>query len=238
MRLTLRLAAMIGGLIFCLPLHSLAQIGGGRSPWPRLFLRWVGRAAGMRARIVGRPLPGHVLFVTNHLSWLDIILLAGATGTAFVAKQEIARWPLVGWLARINRTIFVARTDRGNVRGQADALRIGLASSQPVTLFPEGTTDGGLAVLPFRPSLLAALYPPLPGLKVQPVAIDYGAAGEEIAWVGTESAAANARRILSRRDTTPVVLTFLDPIDPAALADRKELADCSRAAIIKALDAR
>lgn len=236
MRLTLRVAAMVAGLVACTPLHYLAKIGGSPSPWPRRFLRWAGRSAGMRPRIVGRPLASHVLFVSNHLSWLDVMLVAGATGASFVSKQEVARWPVVGWLARLNNTIFIARTERRAVRGQAGALKAALASGRPVALFPEGTTDGGRDVLSFRPSLLSALFPPVPGLKVQPVAIDYGAAGEDIAWVGRESAAANARRVLSRRGATPVVITFLDPIDPADFVDRKALADFSRAAIVRALE--
>ncbi len=235
MRLSLRIAAIVAGLILCLPLHYLWKLVGARSPWPRRFLFWVGRSAGMRARIVGTPLTSNVLFVSNHLSWLDIMLLAGASGTAFVSKEEVARWPVIGWLADLNNTVYVARTNRGAVRGQADALRAALASGQPVALFPEGTTEGGVEILPFRASLLASLFPPLPGLKVQPVAIDYGAAAHDIAWVGEESAKANALRVLSRRETVPVTLHFLDPIDPAEVGDRKALASRCRGEIVRAL---
>jgi 1-acyl-sn-glycerol-3-phosphate acyltransferase len=191
----------------------------------------------MRARIVGTPLKSHVLFLANHLSWLDIMLIAGASGAAFVSKDDVARWPVIGWLSRLNNTVFIARTERKAVRGQADALRAALATGQPVALFPEGTTEGGTDTLPFRASLLASLFPPLPGLRVQPVAIDYGSAGEDIAWVGDEAAGANAKRVLARRGTAQVTLHFLDPIDPASLPDRKALAERSRAAIVAALGA-
>ncbi len=235
MRLTLRIAAIVAGLLFCLPLHYSWKLVGAKSPWPRRFLFWVGRSAGMRVRVIGTRLRSHVLFLSNHLSWLDIMVIAGASGSAFVSKDDVARWPVVGWLASLNKTIFVARTERKAVRGQADQLRSGLANGQPVALFPEGTTEGGVETLPFRASLLASLFPPLPGLKVQPVAIDYGSAAEEIAWVGDEPAAANARRVLSRRGTADVTLHFLEPIDPAALPDRKALAELSRRRIIAAL---
>ena len=235
-RLILRVAAMVAGFMVCVPLHYAWKLAGRPSPWPRLFLYWIGRSAGMRARMVGTPLKRHVLFVANHLSWLDIMLIAGATGTAFVSKDEVARWPVIGWLARLNNTVFVARTERNAVRGQADALRSALASGQPVALFPEGTTDGGPDLLPFRASLLASLFPPLPGLKVQPVAIDYGAAAHDIAWVGQESAGANVKRVLSRRGTTPVTISFLEPVDPAQAGDRKALATAARAEIHAALD--
>lgn len=235
MRLALRVAAIVGGLLAMLPLHYGWILAGRRSPWPRRFLAWTGRAAGMRTETSGSPLRSHVLFVANHLSWLDIMVLAGATGAAFVSKEEVARWPVIGWLARLNNTVFVARAERKAVRGQADALRDALASGQPVALFPEGTTEGGDEVLPFRASLLAALVPPVRHVKLQPVAIDYGPAAPDIAWVGQEPAGANAKRILSRRGTTLVRLTFLPPIDPAALPDRKALAERSRAAIVAAL---
>jgi 1-acyl-sn-glycerol-3-phosphate acyltransferase len=238
MRLTLRLLALAGALLLCMPLHYLWKLAGRPSPWPRRFLGRAGRIAGMRARVVGEALERDVLFVANHLSWLDILLVAGASGAAFVSKDDVARWPLVGWLARLHNTVFVARTARGAVRDQADALRTALARGQAIALFPEGTTDGGPTLLPFRASLLASLFPPLPGLKVQPIAIDYGTAAHDIAWVGRESALDNVKRILSRIGTVPVTIHFLEPIDPAVAGDRKILAERSREEILAALEDR
>ncbi len=237
MRLTLRLALIAAGLIACLPLHYLWKLFGGPSPWPRIFLGWVGRSAGMRARVEGQPLRSHVLFLANHLSWLDIMLIAGASGSAFVSKEEVARWPVIGWLAGLNQTIYVARAQRGAVRDQADALRRALASGRPVALFPEGTTEGGAEVLSFRASLLAALFPSLPGVMVQPVAVDYGTAAGEIAWMGEESAADNGKRVLSRKGSVPVTIRFLEPLDPAEFRDRKALAEAARGAVVAALGA-
>ncbi|WP_114953873.1 lysophospholipid acyltransferase family protein [Sphingosinicella terrae] len=226
---------MAAGLGACVALHFLWKAAGFRSPWPRRFLGFAGRRAGLRVRIEGEPLAGHVLFVSNHVTWLDILALGGATGTAFVSRDDVEHWPLVGWIAGLNDTIYVARHARREVHGQADRLRQALASGRAVSLFPEGTTEGGHAVLPFRPSLFASLYPPLPGVRVQPVAIDYGAAAEEIAWVGAEPAGANAGRILSRAGTIPVVLRFLPPVDPEAAGERKALAAAARAEIVEAL---
>ena len=233
-RLTLRALAMAAALLVCLPLHYLWKLSGRRSPWPRTFLGWVARIAGMRVTIVGAPLRSDVLFLANHLSWLDILVVAGASGAAFVAKAEVGTTPVVGWLARLNNTVFVARAERSAVRGQADALRSALASGQPVALFPEGTTEGGPDILPFRASLLAALYPPLPGVTVQPIALDYGAAAHDLAWTGDEPGLANVRKVLARRGTVPVRLHFLAPVDPAA-GDRKALAQAARAEIVEAL---
>ena len=231
----LRLIGIVCALIVCAPLHYLWILLRRSSPWPRLFLGAVARIAGMRPVVVGQPLEAHVLFLANHLSWLDILLIAGATGSRFVSKAEVARWPVVGWLASLNDTIFVARTERSAVKGQADAVRVALADGRPVGLFPEGTTAGGTEVLPFRASLLAALYPPLRQVRVQPVAIDYGAAATAIAWVGDEPAPANARRVLSRRGRTRVTLHFLEPLDPADYPDRKALGEAVRGRIVAAL---
>jgi 1-acyl-sn-glycerol-3-phosphate acyltransferase len=225
---------MAAALLVCLPLHYAWKLSGHPSPWPRRFLGLVARAAGMKVRVIGTPLERDVLFLANHLSWLDILVLAGASGTAFVSKAEVLATPLVGWLATLNNTVFVARAERSAVRGQADALRAALATGQPVALFPEGTTDGGPAVLPFRPSLLASLFPPLPGVKVQPVAIDYGEAANDLAWLGEEPGLANVRRVLARPGSTPVTVQFLAPVDPAT-GDRKALASAARDEIIEAL---
>jgi 1-acyl-sn-glycerol-3-phosphate acyltransferase len=225
---------MAAALLICLPLHYLWRLLHRPSPWPRRFLGLVARSAGMKVRVVGAPLERDVLFLANHLSWLDIVVLAGASGTAFVSKAEVAQVPVVGWLAGLNNTVFVARSERAAVRGQADSLRAALASGQPVALFPEGTTDGGPGILPFRASLLAALYPPLPGVKVQPVALDYGAAAHDLAWVGNEPGLANVKKVLARRGTTPVTVQFLAPVDPAT-GDRKALAAQARAEIAEAL---
>ena len=223
------------GLLVCVPLHYASLLLLRRSRWPRRFLGWAAYASGMRVRSEGQPLPRHVLFLANHLSWLDILVLAGASGTAFVAKDDVARWPVVGWLARLNDTVFIARTARAAVKDQADALRRALAAGKPVALFPEGTTEGGMDILPFRASLLASLFPPLPRVLVQPVALDYGAAGHDLAWIGEETAPANARRILSRKGKVPVTVRFLAPVDPAAAGDRKALAERARAEIVEAL---
>ena len=234
-RLVLRSLHILIAILVSVPLHYSTRLIGMRSKWPPRFLRWVGFAAGARVTVVGTPRTRHVLFLANHVSWLDIMIIAGASGAAFVAKSEIRKWPGIGWLCGLNNTVFIERAERGNVRGQADAMRDALLAGQPLGLFPEGTTDGGAEVLPFRAALVSSVFPPLPGVVVQPVAIDYGAAVGDIAWVGEEPAAANMKRVLSRRGTIPVTLHFLEEIDPAACADRKVLAQRARDEIVAAL---
>ena len=230
-RLSLRLAAMVVALAGALILHMLWRLVRLPSPWPRLLLGAIGRIAGARRRVRGRPLRRDVVFVANHLSWVDILVLAGATGCTFVAKAELRGVPLVGWLATLNGTLFVARGDRMAIGGQVAALGRVLADGRAVTLFAEGTTGDGVTLLPFKPALLAVLEPPPPGVRVQPVRIDYGAATPELAWVGDEPGASHAQRVLSRRGGFPVNLTFAEPFDPAAVGDRKAIAAEARARI-------
>ena len=236
LRLFLRVAAMAAGLMVCVPLHFLWKLFARRSPWPRRFLGFAARRAGLRIRVEGTPLRHHVLFVSNHVTWLDILALGGATGASFVSRDDVEKWPLVGWIAGLNDTLYVARHARREVHGQADRLRRALGAGRAVCLFPEGTTEGGHVVLPFRPSLFASLFPPLPEVKVQPVAIDYGDLAEQIAWVGEESAGVNAGRVLSRKGTIPVVLRFLPAVDPHAAGNRKALASAARSEIVDALE--
>ena len=214
---------MAATLLVCLPLHYLWRLAGARSPWPRRFLGTVGRIAGARARVVGTPLADHVVFVSNHLSWIDILLIAGASGSAFVAKAELARSPLVGWLCKLNDTIFVDRGDRMRVGEQVERFRAALGLGRPVTVFPEGTTGDGVTMLPFKAGMLAALDPPIPGLRVQPIRLDYGEATADLAWAGGEDGANHARRVLRRPSSFVATLRFLDPFEPAGLG-RKEIA--------------
>jgi 1-acyl-sn-glycerol-3-phosphate acyltransferase len=114
-------------------------------------------------------------------------------------------------------------------------LQIALLSGQPVTLFPEGTTNDGRQLFPFRSSLIAAVTPAPEQISIQPVAIDYGAVATDIAWVGDESFGANALRLLGRRGHFAVTLHFLEPLSHADFADRKAIAAHSRAEIAAAL---
>lgn len=229
LRFAARIAGFVAALLVALPLHGLWRLFRQSSPWPMYFLAAVAWIAGARRRTVGRPLRRDTVFLSNHLSWLDIPLLAGRNGTAFVAKGDLARVPVIGWLCTLNRTLFVDRGARMGVADQIAQLRDALAEVWSITIFAEGTTGDGIALLPFKPALLAVLDPPPPGLRVQPVLIDYGPAIADIAWIGDEPGIVNARRILSRRGSFTATLTFLDPFDPADYPGRKAVAAEARA---------
>lgn len=224
LRLTLRLAALLVTLATLLILHGITRLIRAPSPWPRVFLGAFGRIAGARTIVIGMPLKRDVVFLANHLSWIDIPVLAGATGTAFVAKAELQAVPLIGWLCELNHTLFVRRGDRMGIGEQIRAIAAALADGWAITIFPEGTTGDGQTLLPFKAALLSVLEPPPPGLLVQPVRIDYGPATPELAWVGDEPGQHHAARVFGRRGTFPVNLRFLEPFDPADHPGRKAIA--------------
>lgn len=228
-RASIRLAALVLTLIGALVLHGLWRLVRAPSPWPRLFLGAVARLFGARPRIVGRPLRRDVVFLSNHLSWMDIPLLAGATGTAFVGKAELRAVPLIGWLCTLNRTIFVSRGDRMGIERQVAELRDALAHAWAIAIFPEGTTGDGITLLPFKPALLAALDPAPAGMMIQPVRIDYGVATAELAWVGDEHGKDHAIRVLDRPGRFTATLRFLEPFVPEG--GRKAIAAEARARI-------
>lgn len=219
-----RIGALLAALLLCLPPHMLTRLIGKHSRWPQRFLGLAARAAGARVRIDGAPLARDVFFIANHVSWIDILALGGATGCAFVSKDEVGRWPLVGWLAAQNNTILISRESRGAIGQQIETLRHALRDHQPIALFPEGTTGNGRDLLPFKAPLFAVLLPPPRAVRIQPVWIDYGPATDDVAWHGSEGAGSNAGRILGRAEHIPLTLHFLEPFDPGSHPDRKSLA--------------
>jgi len=173
------------------------------------------------------------LLVSNHVSWLDILVLASATGCAFVSKDRLGH-RLIHWLADQNGTIYVDRTARRSSGDQINAIRNALERKQPTALFPEGTTGPGDQLLPFRSTLLAAVAPKPTGSVVQPVALDYGPLAREIAWFD-EAGSANVLRILGRRGSIPVTVRLLEQLPP--MEDRKMLASLAQERIAASLAA-
>lgn len=224
-----RLLLLAFGCLVYVILHLLTRAIRLPSHWPQRFLARVARICGAVVEIRGTPLNRDVLFVANHQSWLDIPIIAGATGTAFVANSAVRNWPLIGWLASLNRTVFVDRGDRLGIHGQVGAVRDALGHHQPIAIFPEGTTATEL--LPFKPSLLEVVSPPPRAIRVQPLRLDYGSA-TDLAWVGAEPAIENAWRVLTRQGTFPVRIDCLEPFEPGVVGDRKAIAAEARSRIL------
>ena len=159
-RILWRVLLLLLALLILVPLHYLYRLFRYGSPFPKLFLFLTARIVGARVTRHGTPLRRDVFFISNHVSWVDILALAGASGTAFVAKAELGKVPVIGWLCRLNRTVFVSREDRGGIADQINRLREAFADNWSVTVFPEGTTTDGQSLLPFKTSMMQVLEPP------------------------------------------------------------------------------
>ncbi len=236
-RSLLRLTLMVLVLLFLIVPHLCYRAVGRPSPMVMAFLNAAGWLAGLRIRTRGTRLKRNVLFAANHMSWLDILALGGAARSAFVSRADIETVPLVGWLADQNNTVYVEREAKRDIHNQANSLRGALKRGQPVTLFPEGTTGPGDGLLPFRAALFAAVTPPPPGVRVQPVFLDYGADATDIAWQDPESGLDNFKRLIARK--RPIVLTihYLDPLPHDVTHDRKAISEAARSAIAAAYGA-
>ncbi|MFL0356149.1 lysophospholipid acyltransferase family protein [Erythrobacter sp. GH1-10] len=235
LRIATRSLALIALLLIFVPLHYLYRILRYGSPFPMLFLRYAARVCGCKVVVHGVHLKRDVFYVANHISWVDILAMAGASGTAFVAKAELAEAPVVGWLASLNRTVYVKRENRLGVAEQINALKEALADNWAVTVFPEGTTTDGHSLLPFKSSMLSVLEPPPAEVLVQPVMLDYNSVAEWIGWVGDETGLNNAKRVLARRGSFTLHMHFLEPFSPEDIRGRKAIAAEARKRIEEAL---
>ena len=213
------------------PLHLVTKLVFRRSGWPHRFLAGAAWIVGARVRLEGARIAPHTLLVSNHVSWLDILVLGGATDCAFVSKDELGH-PLIHWLADQNSSVYVKRTHRTGAKDQAIAIAKALEGAKPVALFPEGTTGPGSHLLPFRSTLLEAANFAARNVAIRPVAMDYGAAALEIGW-WQDSGKENVLKLLGRKGTLPVTVRVLSPLDRSG--DRKQLTTQSSDAISAAL---
>ena len=212
-------------------MHIVTRLIFRRSHWPRRFLAASAWIIGARVRCSGRRIHRHTLLVSNHVSWLDILVLGGAVNCAFVSKDELGH-PLIHWLADQNDTVYVKRTHRKGAKDQTIAIAEALEGRKPVVLFPEGTTGAGTHLLPFRSTLLEAANFAAKNVAIRPVAMDYGTAAAEIGW-WDEPGKDNVLKVLGRKGTLPVTVRILPPLDRAG--DRKQLTHEAREAIAESL---
>jgi len=226
----LRVAGLALLFLLIAPLHLGSKWFLGRSNWPRRFLGGAAYIVGARVRITGTPAKPHSLIAANHISWLDILVLAGATGCAFVSKDQLGHG-FVHWLADQNHTIYVDRSARRDVAAQAANIGRALSGGAIVAFFPEGTVGPGDRLLPFRPPLFTAAEGAQAEVEIRPAAIDYGAAATEISWFG-ENGRDNVVRLLGRPGRLPVTVRLLEPLPHG---DRKELARAAADSIAQSL---
>ncbi len=235
---TLRLRRLVLYLAFTLLLMPVQAIGlvlhqRWVSSFPRFYHRCCCRILGLRVRRIGEPTTTRpVLFAANHVSYLDITIFGSLIAGSFIAKREVARWPLFGWLAKLQRSVFIDRQVRSTVE-QRDSIAGRLAAREALILFPEGTSGDGNRVLPFKSALFSVADHTATGpVTVQPMSIaftrfDGMPIGRRFrplfAWYGAMAMAPHLWRVLGV-GTIEIVVEFHPPTTLAACGSRKMLA--------------
>lgn len=214
-------------------LHLLAgrRADGLFEPIRAGWCRTLCRILGVRLETTGSPAPEARLLVANHISWLDILVLGASGPMLFVAKEEVADWPVMGYLARRIGTLFVRRGDAEQTAATAERMAWQLRQGKRLTLFPEGTTTAGDKVLRFHARLL---YPAqLAQVPVQAIGIEYHGAAKEIApFIGDDDFLPHLLRMLTL-DRIEMRLHYC-PALPAGMT-RDTLAQTARRQVVGAL---
>ncbi|MEU6275284.1 lysophospholipid acyltransferase family protein [Streptomyces populi] len=231
-RALLRLAALLAVVVLGVALVPLtARLREpSRQKWTRRWCLAVVRTAGVRARITGAARPtGGVLIVSDHVSWLDIPLLAAVRPARMVAKAEVRGWPVAGALAARGGTLFIDRDRLRALPGTVERIAEVLRGGSAVAAFPEGSTWCGRARGRYRRALFQAALDA--GVPVQPVSIRYrsvdGATSTAPAFVGEDSLLASVWRVVSARGLVAEVT--VRPLLPAGgRLDRRSLAEVAR----------
>ncbi|MGI9366268.1 MAG: lysophospholipid acyltransferase family protein [Rhizobiaceae bacterium] len=256
LRIVVILLLSLAVLVILLPFQLLGLLLAGLGwTWlaglvPMLFHRSVLFIVGIRLTLHGklekkRPL----LLVANHLSWLDIVVLGAVAPLSFVAKSEMARWPVFGTLAKLQRTVFVEREDRRRSHHQANEVADRMTAREVMVLFPEGTTSDGNQLLQFKTSLfeaakIALARSPVETAAVQPAAIDYthlhglpmGRAGRpHVAWPGELGLAESLLPVI-REGALDVTVHLGETITLTDTSSRKTVAQEAVSSIRSMLD--
>ena len=192
----------------------------------------------IRVHVNGEPVRNRaVFFVSNHVSWADILVIGSISPVAFVAKREVRDWPLVGITAEVQRTVFVDRTRRHQTPESVSQIVKRLAGGTSVVLFAEGTSSDGNRVLPFRSALLGAVEEPAStngagGILIQPMSITYiGQHGIPmgrqhrplVAWYGDLDFMPHIRDFIAH-GAVDAVVSYGEPAIADGKADRKAVA--------------
>ncbi|MET9933354.1 MULTISPECIES: lysophospholipid acyltransferase family protein [unclassified Streptomyces] len=231
-RAVARLTAGAGAVLLGVLLAPAAALlpPAARFALVRLWTRTVVRAFGVRVRYGGSPVAtGPLLVVANHVSWLDVPLLAAVLPARTVAKAEVRHWPVLGVLAALGGTLFIDRDRLRALPGTVRAMTAVLAGGGRVAVFPEGSTWCGRERGRFRPAVFQAALDA--GCAVQPVRIDYRPA-DAAAYVGDDPLGASLWRVVTTRRLTAEV-RLADPLPSGRHPDRRALAAAAQRAVAR-----
>jgi 1-acyl-sn-glycerol-3-phosphate acyltransferase len=230
-----RMAIYLAWTLLLMPVQAigLALQRSWVAQLPRFYHRRCCRILGLDVRQFGelaamRP----VLLVANHVSYADITVLGSLVPGSFVAKSEVGGWPFFGWLAKLQRSVFVDRQVRSTAQ-QRDSIAERLANGDALILFPEGTSGDGNFVLPFKSALFSVVFNRDQPITVQPVSVAYTRLdglpiGRMLrpffAWYGEMDLAPHMWRLIGL-GTIEAVVEFHPPVLVGDFASRKALAD-------------
>lgn len=207
--------------------HMVPGFGGHYAVaklWSRLMLHLLG----IGHRVIGTPIRGAGVLVSNHASWADILALRAVLRINFVAKAEVRAWAGIGWVAEICETVFIERRRMASL-DQAAAMRTRLRQGETLCIFAEGTSSDGLRVLPFKSALLSAVVDlgEEAGVAVQPVTINWiappGQPPAFFGWWGDMGFEAHIWQVACRGRGGRVEVVFHQPCVSTAFSDRKAL---------------
>lgn len=226
------------------PVVVVCQIVAMKTGWfretifPPIWHRSIVRALGLRVKIVGRMAPTRPLLIaSNHISWVDISVIGAHFDVQFIAKAEMSNWPVMGYLSKLQRTVFVERERRRKSGQQASEIAQRMAAGHAMVLFPEGTTADGNFILPFKSSLFGAAglvldETTVERVYIQPLSIAYTrvhgmAMGRKhraiYSWAGGEGLWPSLLKFL-RAGSIDVELRFGEPVEFSKSAKRKQIA--------------
>ena len=193
-----------------------------RAHWLQIYTRWVLPHLGVQWTTEGA-IPTTGLIVSNHLSYVDILVFSAAFGCSFVSKAEVKDWPIFGPFAKLSGSVFVWRHSAADSARAYEQLTACLKTGHPVTVFPETTTTNGTQVLPFRSTMFQAAIDA--GVPVTPACIGYsladGSVADDICFWGDHEALPHALNLFSKRHIDCVV-RLGEPLAPST--DRKQIA--------------
>lgn len=223
-------------LVVALPAALVGRLGTSRARVQHLWSRGLCALLGVRLEVCGAPPRGGALLVSNHLSYLDVVVLGALFPCTFVSKAEVARWPVIGFLARAMGTVFLQREEKRALRGVNEILAARLARGEALVLFPEGTSTSGAEVLAFRPALLEPAV--ALGRPVHFAALQYATppgerpASEAVCWWGDMTFGSHLLGLLALSGVEASVVFGAEPL---RATDRKELALRLRHAVVASL---
>lgn len=243
----IRMLLFVVGTPFAVVANIIMVKLTGRVKWAQIWHTFACLVFSVKIRTVGNPREyanTPTVFLSNHVSYLDIIVLGSQLEAIFVAKSEVAGWPIFGFLAKTQRTIFIERTREALNESKHRIAEI-LQAGNNIILFGEGTSTDGRTALPFKAGLLEMLYERNTGALLQPVVIviesiggkrpDDQAVRDLYAWWRPEDTLAPHLWNFAKAGGAHIAIHYLPPLDPAAFAERKALAQAASKGVAEVL---